>query len=762
MSSRRTRDARRPLLRFPALLPLCLLVALGCSKEITRDITKPLPASSADVAVRVVSWPAGREIERAACRLIEPARQETTDARGLVLFRGLPRGRYVTQISAAGHAGVLYTFPVTRPDSSLGAELDTSAWQGEISLAVHLLEAQAALDLQVLEVNPLRGDSAFAAVGRRVRLNWKGFDPSRPVGLFSGHELVTDGLPGTAWTDSAGRVELRHLPPALVELTVAPRDAEQDGPRGPVSFPSWTGALVVGATTRVTLTGALADEPGLVETNIPEGAFHDIPKVTSCSLRFLFSSPMDTSAANGSSMSLTDGGAYDTPLAARWSSTSALELLPIRPLPEPGTAMKLELQLVGGGGRRWRLWRDLTWSVPGACASGSQPGPCTESVQDLRLTGPARADFDTREFALEWSSVTGAGGYEIYVCDDDRHPDWIWLHREPSDPALGRLNASVVLPLSFDRFVDDTLATPLAGIEIRFCVVPHQAATPWPGGIHPILRVRDEIPPTVLRMEQTDFSENPAPDPRPMRIRVLFSEYIRADEPGPEVRILDQPSGVDPLYPAQATWEWGARRGSGTLRWDLQANQKVGGTRIALRWRTLADRSDNFDPAGYDSPPFVIPRGGLTDDFEQADLWTSRGNGWELGIPSIGPGGAHSGLRCWGTDMNTIYPGNWDGSLTSPSFRVPGTNPRLEFWSWFSLEQCPHERCDDVSISILDEDGKETTLQSYTGDSRAWHLASIPLGTLSGHRVQVRFRFHSDPMVAGIGYFLDDVAVVGD
>ena len=79
----------------------------------------------------------------------------------------------------------------------------------------------------------------------------------------------------------------------------------------------------------------------------------------------------------------------------------------------------------------------------------------------------------------------------------------------------------------------------------------------------------------------------------------------------------------------------------------------------------------------------------FASDFEQDDggLTLVGGNDWEHGFPTAGPGVAHSGLLCWGTNL--------DGPVTAPSrdtLALPTLDPTVapdadalvvRWWQWF-------------------------------------------------------------------------------
>ena len=60
---------------------------------------------------------------------------------------------------------------------------------------------------------------------------------------------------------------------------------------------------------------------------------------------------------------------------------------------------------------------------------------------------------------------------------------------------------------------------------------------------------------------------------------------------------------------------------------------------------------------------------------------------WQWGVPNfnLGPD-AHSGQRCWGTNLNGHYSAQQDHVLTTPYFDLTGMiDPRLALWHWYSI-----------------------------------------------------------------------------
>lgn len=149
----------------------------------------------------------------------------------------------------------------------------------------------------------------------------------------------------------------------------------------------------------------------------------------------------------------------------------------------------------------------------------------------------------------------------------------------------------------------------------------------------------------------------------------------------------------------------------------------------------------------------------LEDDFESgAGTWTHHGveDEWELGEPAFndGPSAAHSGMNCWGTDLDQKYNTETDAKLVS-SIYPTAANSRLSFWHWYHIEAGYDEGITQVST---DGGASWVEVARYEGTSAGWVEENIDLRGLSGD-LRIRFRMHSDSSVEYAGWYIDDVRV---
>lgn len=164
---------------------------------------------------------------------------------------------------------------------------------------------------------------------------------------------------------------------------------------------------------------------------------------------------------------------------------------------------------------------------------------------------------------------------------------------------------------------------------------------------------------------------------------------------------------------------------------------------------------------------------GITLDFEEtADGVVPEGAGWELGLPTTGPGRAYSGVRAWATNLRGNYANNTNASLCLPLFDLTtADDPTFAMAVWLSA---PGN--DALSLEVLDpETGWRTVSDAVpappTVDPRgnpAWQslgyrtdyrVVAYSLRDLVGLEAQLRVRFVSDSSGNGLGAYVDTMGV---
>lgn len=113
----------------------------------------------------------------------------------------------------------------------------------------------------------------------------------------------------------------------------------------------------------------------------------------------------------------------------------------------------------------------------------------------------------------------------------------------------------------------------------------------------------------------------------------------------------------------------------------------------------------------------------------------------------------------WTDSPNGPYENLQDTSLVSPAMDLSA----FETVSLRFQHQVEIPDVEDVAYVEVSQDGKTwTSVASYSGQTAAWQLVSIPLEKMAGTKnVQVRFRLQTDAFTAGPGWKIDNIAVLG-
>jgi len=164
----------------------------------------------------------------------------------------------------------------------------------------------------------------------------------------------------------------------------------------------------------------------------------------------------------------------------------------------------------------------------------------------------------------------------------------------------------------------------------------------------------------------------------------------------------------------------------------------------------------------------------FSENFEQGPAGWTHGGGqdeWELGVPSFGPAVAHSGLSCWGTNLDGPYANNEDCWLASPPIDLSGlASANLSFWIWNRVQGHYGRVYDPVWVEISNDGSTFHPLSSLMGGVNddpeitavgGWSRVFLDLVQYLGDTVQVRFRFRSNGNLVFAGSYIDDVRVAG-
>ncbi|MCK6620794.1 MAG: T9SS type A sorting domain-containing protein [Calditrichaceae bacterium] len=143
------------------------------------------------------------------------------------------------------------------------------------------------------------------------------------------------------------------------------------------------------------------------------------------------------------------------------------------------------------------------------------------------------------------------------------------------------------------------------------------------------------------------------------------------------------------------------------------------------------------------------------------DWYGSRGT-WEVGMPTSGPGSAHTGQNCAATKLGGSYHANVSSRLISPPFTIPAVsqNPSLNVWHWYSFSSG-----DAGNVQIKTEHGQwQTILGPFINTSGGvWSPSFFDLSLYADSTVQIAFYFTSDGNVTTVssGWYIDDILIIG-
>ncbi len=146
---------------------------------------------------------------------------------------------------------------------------------------------------------------------------------------------------------------------------------------------------------------------------------------------------------------------------------------------------------------------------------------------------------------------------------------------------------------------------------------------------------------------------------------------------------------------------------------------------------------------------------------------------WEWGPPSAnyadGPMAAHSGNKCWGTDLDNPVPFNSNAYLTSPAITLPAIGAdsvlRVRFFGWIAIDLMADRGEFQVSSDGIDWETKAELLCVMQG---GWNEYAFDISSYAGGTIYLRFRCVADnenafspPEVPEnmAGFYIDDIAI---
>lgn len=519
---------------FASAVALTLLVACAQDKQTVESTQTPSVPGGTTVGV-VTSLRTGLPLAGVSVTTASSGglRSATTDANGAYTLGGLVGGAtYEVRFAAANHVAGLGT--ATIPSAAGDFPVD-----GVAQLDAALAQANATLNGHVYA----RDGAPAVGVVVLVDLRSRGFD------------LVT-----TATTGAGGAYTLTGLPGAPTGLSIPvvaqPWDSNADGlvdydalSQFAVTYPAATSLLDfdlrLAAADLLLLTSTL--ESGKIAPTDP--------------VVLTFNRPLDPV--------LTTVTLYDVTAARAVAVTTALDatgkILTVAPAGATALAAMHSYTLTAYGE-----------ATNGATLTASRAFTTEVAVALLpAVTGlavnPTAADYDTATFNLTWTGITSATGYELWVRDTNRNPNWL-LAKTVANSFTP--SASVTLPSSFDYYGNglDVIQTPFAfGVQVDFAVVAVNAAgdAPLPTTATPVRRA-DTVAPVVEAAAQGGggADNSGGATARNITLTLAFSEYMDPSF-NPTITL---PSGLVTAGGTAAPFAWNVSRTGGVFTITIPAS----------------------------------------------------------------------------------------------------------------------------------------------------------------------------------------------
>lgn len=160
-------------------------------------------------------------------------------------------------------------------------------------------------------------------------------------------------------------------------------------------------------------------------------------------------------------------------------------------------------------------------------------------------------------------------------------------------------------------------------------------------------------------------------------------------------------------------------------------------------------------------PPTIL----FSSDFEANNggfAGSGTNSSWAWGVPTSGPGSAHSGTNVWATNLSGNYNNSETSNLTSPVIDLSaaaGNSIVLEWWQYLRTES----GWDFASLEVS-KDGGTTWTRVYgevTGSvDLSWAKKSVTLdSSYAVANFLFRFHFRSDSSGTYPGWYVDDVTI---
>ena len=173
-------------------------------------------------------------------------------------------------------------------------------------------------------------------------------------------------------------------------------------------------------------------------------------------------------------------------------------------------------------------------------------------------------------------------------------------------------------------------------------------------------------------------------------------------------------------------------------------------------------------PADSTSATFDITIINDWEDFESGgNNWIIDNGIWEIGVPTNGPGSAHSASNCAATVLGGKYPGGYSARLISPQIDLSEAGKvekiLLRYWQYYSYYSGDYG---EIHVQTYDNnqwsEWLPLSLTRVTGYQSNWEIAEAKLTEYSGKLVRISFFHYNDNSNkdnVSTGWYIDDVII---
>ncbi|MBN1909239.1 MAG: hypothetical protein JW818_05840 [Pirellulales bacterium] len=145
-----------------------------------------------------------------------------------------------------------------------------------------------------------------------------------------------------------------------------------------------------------------------------------------------------------------------------------------------------------------------------------------------------------------------------------------------------------------------------------------------------------------------------------------------------------------------------------------------------------------------------------TDDGGWIATATWSPGDWEWGIPTSGPGAAHSGQKVWATNLDGNYTNASGTSFLSQTFDFTGyTDLELTWWQWCDLRGL----LDAAEVFV----NGDLVYERDTADApTAYEQITVDLSPYDNmSSVEISFEFYANWLMEDPGWYVDDITIEG-